>query len=213
RRIGTSCPGILEIYQLQNGAIRRVTGAWADNGQCQLVEIKDLNGDGVQEIVVRLRNYGVNADIYRWNGRQYVRSNSEFAGYYNKELEELIGAIRSSQPLPTSARVRWSEQATEIYILQKRYSDAIGLSEEVLRIIDNPTLTTPNSVIKEGAPPEQHEKLRVGLEVEKLQGKATIRHLLSKLYEAAGNLEQSQEQLKEARRLEAEIQAATSKRN
>jgi tetratricopeptide (TPR) repeat protein len=210
RTVGASCPGVLDIYQYRNGAVERITGAWADNGQCQSVEVKDLNRDGVREIIVRTKNYGVNPDIYRWDGEKYVNSNDKFPGYYNAELEKLVRAIRSLEALPASARVRWAEQAARIYLLQRRYTEALRLGEEVLEIIDNPSLTVPNATPKGQMTPEQRDRTAASLEVEQIQGKATIYHLLGDAYKAAGDLQQAESQYERAKTLEVEAKEKAS---
>ncbi|HIK09244.1 MAG TPA: hypothetical protein IGS52_03080 [Oscillatoriaceae cyanobacterium M33_DOE_052] len=211
RIIGASCPGILDIYQYRNGKIERITGAWADNGQCQSVVIKDLNGDGVSEIIVRIRNYGINPDIYRWNGKRYVRSNSLFPHYYNEELKRLLQSVRSRESMPISARVMWSKQIVDIYIIQKRYSEAIQFCEDVLRIIDDPNSATPNSIIRGEMTPEQQSPSVAVLEIEKANGKAEVHHLMGDVYKAAGDLQRAEKEYQRARRLEAEAKQRASK--
>src|SRR5438552_2207429 len=66
RKIGASCPGILDIFESRDNTSTRITGPWGDGGQCQLAEIHDLNGHGKPEISVRVRKSGVNPTITRW---------------------------------------------------------------------------------------------------------------------------------------------------
>lgn len=211
RGIGASCPGILEIYEYRNGQIERITGPWADNGQCQSVEMKDLNGDGHYEIIVKIRNSGVNPDIYRWNGKQYVKTNSKFPQYYSDKLGELIQSIRSPEAVPPEWRARSCKQAVEIYLLQRRYTEALQLCYEVLRMIDDPQLTNPNPVIRGEYSTEQLERIKAIFEIDKIKGKATIHHVLGKIYKAAGDSQQAQEQFREAQELEDEAKDMASK--
>src|SRR5439155_3763916 len=76
RSIGASCPGILRTFQYREGAIRPVPAEWDSHTCHSELQIKDLNGDGVMEIVFKPLRYGVNPDIYRWEGRRYVKSNT-----------------------------------------------------------------------------------------------------------------------------------------
>lgn len=208
RKIGASCPGVLDIYQYAGGSIEKIS-SWADTCQSDL-EIKDLNGDGVLEILFRRLKYGVNRDIYSWNGTQYAQSNSQFAQHYETELEKLLQSVYSGDPLPASARVVWCEQAVRIYILQKRHSEAKQLCDSVLQILDDPNLTTPNSVLKGDESPELRNRLLTSLEVEKARGKATIYRLLGDTYKAAGDLEQAKKLYKAAQKLEAEAEEKES---
>ena len=173
RTVGASCPGILDVYEYLNGGIQRITGAWANNGQCQSVEIKDLDGDGVPEIIVRIRNYGVNQDIYRWNGKKYVLSNSRYPQYYSAELEELLRGFRSPQVMPASGRLQLASQIVGIYIIQRRFSDAIVFCKKLLEILQNPALTT----------------------ADRPQGQATaaVYRLLGDTYKAAGSGERAKQ--------------------
>jgi tetratricopeptide (TPR) repeat protein len=212
RKIGASCPGVLDIYEYRNGAIKRITGDWADNGQYQGAEVRDLNGNGIQEIIILFPpNHFVNPNIYRWDGKRYVRSNSEFPGYYNSKLEELLQAIYTPEAAPVPARVVWSKQAVEIYILQRRYSEAIQFCEKVLRMIDDPALTVPNAVIKGVETPEQLNRIMASFEVQKTEGKAVVHRLLGDSYKAAGNLQQTREQYMKADQLDSEAKESASK--
>lgn len=203
RAVGASCPGVLDIYQYSNGAIERITGDWS--GKCQsALEVRDLDGDGVPEIAFRDLKYGSNPHIYRWSGREYIRSDSEFPQYYGEELERLKGFVHSRNGFPTGARVSWCKQAVEIYLLQKRYPEAIRLCEAVLKIIDDPNLTVPNSVPTNNQSVEQLNRIQVSLELDRARGKADVYRLLGDIYKAAGDLRQSQEEYRISRGFEAE---------
>jgi tetratricopeptide (TPR) repeat protein len=210
RTIGASCPGVLEIYEYRNGKIGRITGEWADKGQCGAAEIKDLNDDSVPEVII-LGHHGGNDDIYHWTGREYVRSNSRFPQYFNNRLEDLLRAIHSVEALPSSARIVWSKQAVEIYILQRRYSEAIHLCEEVLQMIDDPALTSSDVYIKEGLTPEEVNRTLLSFDIGKIEAKASIYSLLGDSYKAAGDLQEAQEKYQRARQFEAEAKSNRSK--
>ncbi len=202
RSIGSSCPGVLEIYESRNGKIERITGAWVEQDKlCGSIEIKDLDGDGRSEII-HGQGHGMNPDVYRWNGKQYVKSNREFSQYYDDGLAQLIRDVYSGKELPTYVRVRSCKQAVEIYLLQHRYAEAITLCNGVLRIIDDPKLTKPNSIIGENETTEQRNRIMATYEVEKTQGKATVHRLLGDSYKAASNSPQAQEHYAEAKKLE-----------
>jgi len=162
--VGASCPGILAIYEYSKGALRRIFG---DDNHCQSVEIKDLDGDGVPEIIVRIRIYGVNKDIYRWNGRRYVLSNSRFPQYFNADLEQLLGPSKSSRTMPTSGRLQVATQIISIFIIQRRFREAVSFCRELLEAIQNPALSTPDLPHDEAA--------------------ATVYRLLGDTYKAQGN--------------------------
>ncbi len=207
RAIGASCPGVLEIYEYKNGAIGRITGKWADNGQCQTVEITDLNGDGKLEIIVKTRNYGVNPDIYSWDGKQYVLSNARFPQYYREQLQALLHSIQSQKALPPSARVTWCGQAVQIYFLQRRYSAAAQLCREVLRTIDDPALTQPS--LTGQLTVEQRKHILASFIVEKTRSKAAIYRLLGDTDKAAGNVRHAQKYYRKGKELEQKAENAS----
>ena len=203
RVVGASCPGVLDVYQCSNGTIERITGDWA--GRCQSdLELKDLDGDGVPEIVFREQKYGSNPNVYRWNGREYIRSNRQFPQYYSAELQRVVGLVHSPNAFPAPTRVSWCRQAVEIYLIQKSYSEGIRLCKATLQIIDDPNLTTPNSTAKDPESVEQRNRIQISLEMDRAKGKADVYHLLGDIFRAAGDLQQSQEQYKTSQRFEAE---------
>ncbi len=211
RAIGTSCPGALEIYEYRNGNIERISGPWASTGHCEAVEIKDLNGDGRREIIVRVRSYGLNPDVYGWNGKRYVKSNSEFAEYYNNELSDLIRDIHSTEALPTNARVNPSKQAVKIYLLQSRYAEAVALCNDVLRMLDDPQLTKPNAIITEKDTPDQLNYIAAGFDIDKVQAKADVHRLLGDIYKVSGNPQQAQTEIHHVQELELRAKEMRSK--
>lgn len=211
RTIGTSCPGALEIYEYHNGKIERISGPWAGSGHCESVEIKDLNADGRPEIIIRTRSYGANPDVYTWNGKQYVKNNSEFFQYYNDELSDLIRDVYSLDALPTNARVRPCKQAVQIYLFQHRYAEAIALCSDILRIIDDPKLTKPNVIMKEGYTTEQLNSIAAWFEIDKAEAKATIHHLRGDTYKVAGNSPQAQAEYREEQELQSKAKEMKSK--
>jgi hypothetical protein len=211
RVIGASCPGVLEIYALQEGKLIDVTGPWAEGGKCQMAEVKDIDGDGISEIIVKNRKYSVSPDIYRWDGKKYSLSNVRFPKYYNDDLAEVLQSARSLQAVPVAARVKWCEEAVKIYLLQHRYAEAIQLCEEVLRTIDDPRLTTPGTVIRPTDTPEQQNHILAWFEVEKIEGKAKVHRLLGDINKASENVREAQSQYTLALELEREAKEQAGK--
>lgn len=211
RGIGASCPGILEIYEFHNGDIERITGPWADRGKlCGSIEFEDLDGDGRREIIHK-QGHGINPDIYRWDGKQYVKRNRQFSQYYNDDLTKLIQDIYRPEAMPASWRVTWCKQALDIYLLQRRYAEAVALCNDVFRIIDDPKLTKPNVIMKEGYTAGQLNSIAAWFEIDKAEGKARIHHLLGDTYKAAGNSQQAQEHYGEAKKLVDQVKDMKSK--
>lgn len=200
RIVGASCPGVLDIFQYANGAIEKITGDWI--GSCQSdLEIKDLDGDGISEIIFRPLKYGANRRIYSWNGKQYIRTDEQHARYFNDELRQLVGWIHESRPLPTPARTSLCEQAVRIYLLQRRYHEAIELCKAVLPMIDDPELTVPNS----GATtPEQQNRIAAHFEADKIKDKARIYSLIADAFKASGDLRSAKKHYAVAKKLESE---------
>jgi len=203
RTIGASCPGILDVFEYRKGTIQQITGPWAQNGQCQSVEVKDLNGGGRTELIVKTRNNGTRTDVYLWDGRQYVERNSLFTRYYNDELSQLLQDIHSGKALPISARITWCKQAVRVYLLQRRYAEAFQLSQAVLVMIDDPNLTRSNTIPVEGGPPNQQERISAWFEIEKSDAKVVIHRLLADTFQASGDSHRAQKENEEARTLES----------
>jgi len=212
RTIGAACPGALDIYDYRNGEVTQITGPWANDGECQSrVEIKDLNGQGTAQIVVTSRIYGTNPDIYRWNGTKYVLSNRTFSQYYNDGLREILNAALSKDSIPASARVMWTRQATEVYLRQRHYFEAVQLCQTVLHMIDDPDLTEPNTVIGPNDSTEQRNRVLAYFEIEKIEAKAAIHRLLGDSYKASRNVHESRDEYLKATELEAEATNRTTK--
>ena len=209
--IGTSCPGALEIYELRNGKIERISGPWAVTGHCEAAEIRDLKGDKRREIITRIRSYEANPDVYSWNGNRYVKNNSQFPELYNDELASLIRDAYSTEALPTNARLSSSKRAVEIYLTQGRYAEAVALCNGVIRLIDDPKLTKPNSIITEKNTPEQLARIAATFEIEKAEGKAKIHQLLGDTYQAAGNSAQAQAEYRDEQELQLRANEMRSK--
>ncbi|HWN97747.1 MAG TPA: hypothetical protein VNS63_00595 [Blastocatellia bacterium] len=200
RIVGASCPGVLDIFQYANGKIEKITGDWVHTCQSDL-EIKDLNGDGVSEIIFRPLKYGVNRRIYSWSGKEYVRTDNQHAHYFSDELQQLVGGLYEHRALPTPSRAVWCEQAVRIYLLQGRYIEAIALCRAVLPMIDDPELTIPNS----GATtPAQQNRVLAFFELDKVKDKARVYRLLADAFKAAGKLQSAKNYSSEARKLNAE---------
>jgi len=184
RTVGASCPGSLEIYDYTGGRIRRLTGEWGTNGHCEVVQIKDLDGDGVPEIIIS-RGHGQIDEVYVWTGKKYLRENGHFPQYYNETLEKLLGAAHSRELFPLSARIGWSVPVVQIYIIQRRYNDALRFCREMLGTIDDASLSQPDSVFTG------------------LKAKAVIYRLLGDTYKAAGKLQKAEEHYQRANGLDA----------
>lgn len=179
REIGASCPGFLEIYEYRDDRIQRLTGKWGYEGHCEAVEIKDLDNDGIPEILV-LGSHGASDDIYRWDGGRYVRSNARFPQHYSAAIDKILKNVYSSDLSPASARVNWAIEAVRLYTVQKRYDEAIRLCRDVLRIVDDTSMTQPDSVY-----PGR-------------KGQATIHKLLGDTYKVAGDLRNAQREYQKA---------------
>lgn len=182
RQIGASCPGFLEIYEYRDGRIERLTGKWGYKGHCEAIEIRDLDSDRVSEIIV-VGSHGASDDIYRWNGRHYVRSNGRFPQHYNAAIDKVLKDVYSRDASPASARVNLAIEAVRLYTIQKRYEEAIRLCRDVLRMMADTSMSQPDSVYPG------------------TKGLATIHKLLGDTYKAAGNFRKAQEEYQKAQGL------------
>ena len=136
RQIGVSCQGMLSVFEMGDRVVRRITPDWG--GYCQNhLRLEDLDGDGNQEIIFKKYNRGVNPDIYRWNGQEYVQANQDFPAYYDGELRRMTKACKSDGVYAASARVSWCKQAVEVYLLQERHPEALAIARQLLAMIDD----------------------------------------------------------------------------
>jgi hypothetical protein len=207
RVVGASCPGVLQIFQWANGTVERIAVDWAEGCQADL-EIKDLDNDGVSEIIFRPLKYGVNRRIYSWTGKEYARTDKQHANYFTDELQQIVGWIFERRPLPTPSRSRLCEQAVQIYLLQRRYPEAVKLCKAVLSMIDDPELTQPNSGAMTA---EQNSRVLAFFEVDKIKDKARVYRLLADASKAAGDLESAKRYYTETRKLESEAKERGSR--
>jgi hypothetical protein len=142
-------------------------------------------------------------DIYLWNGQNYVERDADFSQFYSSELGQLFQDIHAKRALPVSARIALSKQAVRIYVLQRRYSEAIQLLDAVLPMIDDSNLTQPNSVLAEDAPTNQKEKMSAWFEVEKNEAKSAIHRMMSDTFKSAGDVQRARKELAEAQTLQS----------
>jgi hypothetical protein len=209
--IGASCPGALEIYQYQDRKIQNISGAWAVSGHCEGAEIRDLNRDKRQEIIITTRSYEANPDVYSWSGNAYVKANARFPEFYNDALPSLIGYVYSTEALTVSARIASSKRAVDIYLLQRRYAEAVVLCNAVTRIIDDAKLTKSNSIMKDDLTADQRDRNSAMFEIEKVEAKATIHHLLTDIYQAAANPAQALGESRSEKELKSKASEMRSK--
>jgi len=204
RTIGASCPGVLDIFENRGGKIEQVSTPWSQKGGCQVAEVNDLNGNGTNQLVIKSKDSGVlTTDIYVWNGQNYVERDTDYSQFYTSELGQLFQDIHAKRALPVSARVALSRQAARIYVLQRRYTEAIQLLDAVLPMIDDPNFTQPNSTIAEDASSKQKEKMSAWFEVEKNEAKSAIHRLLSDTLKSAGDVQRARKELMEAQTLQS----------
>ncbi|MHB8653423.1 MAG: hypothetical protein ACYDA9_06050 [Terriglobia bacterium] len=129
--VGASCGGLLDVYQFDplRGAIVSIDG-WPEHSCAHNLKIKDLNDDGIPEIIFTETNYSTIPDIYWWNGERFMLSDSNFARYYDAELQRLVrDALASNNRAPDM----WGRMAVQIYMLQHRYREAVDFCQQLLR--------------------------------------------------------------------------------
>ena len=174
--IGASCQGVLEIFQYDSGKVVPLAGDWGEGGTCQnYLELADLDRDGKSEIVFKEYRYGVNPSIYRWDGKQYALANERFPKVYGRELPKVLAAFESREAYPPQARAKWARQVIEVYMLQKKYSEAAALARRLIDVLDDDRLTPPPA-----------RGPRQTFRSERLRAKAGAHELLAKTLESAG---------------------------
>jgi hypothetical protein len=170
-----------------------------------------LNHDKRQEIVITTRSYEANPDVYSWNGKGYVKANVRFPEFYNDALPSLIRDVYSTKALPVGARVAPSKRAVEIYLLQRRYAEAVALCSGVMGMIDDAKLTTSNSIIKETLTADQLNRIAAMFEIDKVEGKANLHHLLGDVYQSDDNPTQAQTEYRSEKELRSKASEMRSK--
>lgn len=76
--IGASAGGILNIFQWNGKTFEDIAGPWHSIDQVDRPEFKDLDGDGVMEVIIHhstinsVSSFGPQS-IYKWNGEKYER--------------------------------------------------------------------------------------------------------------------------------------------
>lgn len=158
--VGASCGGLLDVISYRRGKV-----ATRDFNCEHKVQIEDLDQDGVSELILNPRNYGVNDQIFKWNGRRFVRADSDFPGYYDAGLSALLESYQGPGDYPLSARVMWGFQIEEIYRIQRRSQERLAFLESMLTLVEKSD----------------------GLESEKNEDKARIELAQADLYLASGD--------------------------
>lgn len=145
-------------------------------------------------------------EVYEWDGKEYVKSSRGFPQYHWARLQRLREQVVSIEPVPASWRVELARQAVQIYLSQRKHRAAISLCEEVLGIIDNPQLAilVPSSVAKKAATAEEEKSTHAWWEINKIEAKAEMYHLLAGAYRSSGDFRRERKNLEKSQALEAE---------
>ena len=86
---------------------------------------KDLNADGVDEIINEIQQDKDIPDIYQWDRvkKRYIISNYEFSSYYTEAINSQLHAIKSGT-IPKENLVECYVPLINAYIYQKKYAQA-----------------------------------------------------------------------------------------
>ena|SRR5689334_15211065 len=107
--------------------------------------------------------------------------------------------------------MRSCKQAVEIYLSERRPAEAIALCNGVLRILDDPKLTIPNSILSDNDKPEVRQRIMATFEIERTEGKAQVLRLLGDSYKTAGNSQQAKENYSAAKKLDEQAKELSAK--
>ena len=131
--VGASCGGLLDVYQFDRLSASMVSiNGWPKSSCVHNLKIKDLDGDGIPEIIFTETNYSTIPHIYWWDGERFVLSDSNFARYYDEQLKSLVrDALRPDSPAPEM----WGRMAFQIYMLQHRYREGVDFCQQLLRAV------------------------------------------------------------------------------
>ena len=184
--VGASCQGTLDIFQYRDGQIESIAGDWKTKTGCQnAVKFEDLDGDGVREVILKASRNTVVPHIYRWSDEGYILDRERFPDYYEDGLAQITSAATSAGKYPASARLNWGWEATEIFLLQKRYAQAIEFCRRLMAVLEDPQRIMPSSRdVKPGSSRFESEMSRA---------KAKLYHRMSEISARAGRLQQAAE--------------------
>ncbi len=98
----TVCPNRFGIFEYSHGTIQPVPSDLAPLRTCR-IQLRDLNHDGIPEIVNFPHASGALPQVFRWNGVRYVQANRDFPRFWSSFAAQYfrIEDIRnSSRALP-----------------------------------------------------------------------------------------------------------------
>lgn len=195
--IGASCQGSLDIFRYRQGQFESIAGPWKETGCQNAPQFEDLDNDGLPEVIFKVHRNTAVPHIYRWNGEGYLLDRERFPDYYQEGLQQMSAVALGAGEFPATARVSWGSDAAEILLIQKRPAAAIDFYKKLLLVLDDPKLSTSNSI---EAQPGSH-----AFESDIARAKAKLYRQMSRIATIAGGLLEAAEFQWEAERIESRL--------
>ncbi len=128
RWLGASAGGALDIFEWGENAFKKISPDW--NVDVKAVEFRDLDHDGVDEIILSHR-FDL-PTIYQWNGKSYASANKKFPAIFESETKKYAGLALSNDPrFSSSDLVTYCEFAIHGLVYQEKYKEALTLCNTV----------------------------------------------------------------------------------
>lgn len=120
----TVCPNFFGIFEYQDGKIQPVRTDFRPLETCH-VELKDLDGDGIPEIINHPRPPFSLPEIYHWDGSHFAKANARyphFWGQYGAHNYAMANSL--PQPLPLYVMMDACRAAFKVFKLAQRAAKA-----------------------------------------------------------------------------------------
>ncbi|MHB8501143.1 MAG: hypothetical protein ACYDCG_01640 [Candidatus Acidiferrales bacterium] len=114
----TVCPNFFGVFEYKEGGIEPVPSQFKPLETCR-VEVRDLDGDSIPEIIDYPRAYGTLPRIFRWDGNLYAEDDRRFPRYWSDYGERHFGQLDPSQILPLYVVADYCTLAAKVFALAR----------------------------------------------------------------------------------------------
>lgn len=142
----TVCPNFFGIFEYKDGKIVPVPSEFRPLETCR-VEVKDLDGDGIPEIINYPRAYGTLPQIFRWDGNKYAQADRHFPEYWLDYGNRNFGPLNPSQNLPLYVVVDHCTLAAKVFSLARSAERARPVCRQARR-----SVATGRAILESSSP-------------------------------------------------------------
>lgn len=115
----TVCPNFFGIFEYRDGKILPIPADFKPLETCQ-VSLKDLDGEGVPEVINYPHLPFSLPEIYHWNGARFAKANAHYPHFWAEYgARNYATANSDSQPLPLQVMVDGCRTALEVFELAR----------------------------------------------------------------------------------------------